>query len=75
MANEDKKDFNAMLNDSKDIPKFQTVTDEKSIEKYGGDSRILPGHVCCRLGGSSYFFLIPLLACLYLDYIQGDLLF
>lgn len=37
MANEDKKDFNAMLNDSKDMPKFQTITDVKSIEKYGGD--------------------------------------
>ncbi len=37
MANEDKKDFNAMLLNSKDMPKFQTVTDEKSIEKYGGD--------------------------------------
>lgn len=37
MANEDKKDFNAMLNDSKDMPKFQTITDPKSIEKYGGE--------------------------------------
>lgn len=37
MANEDKKDFNAMLNDSKDMPKIQTITDEKSIEKYGGN--------------------------------------
>ena len=37
MANEDKKDFNAMLRDSKDMPKFQTLTDQKSIEKYGGD--------------------------------------
>jgi len=37
LANEDKKDFNAMLNDSKDMPKFQTITDEKSIGKYGGD--------------------------------------
>lgn len=36
MANEDKKGFNAMLHDSKDMPKFQTITDEKSIEKYGG---------------------------------------
>jgi len=26
-----------MLNDSKDMPKFQVITDEKSIEKYGGD--------------------------------------
>lgn len=37
MANEDKKDFNAMLNDSKDMPKFQIITDEKSIKKYGGN--------------------------------------
>ena len=37
MANEDKKDFNSMLHDSKDMPKFQTITDQKSIEKYGGD--------------------------------------
>lgn len=36
MANEDKKDFNAMLHDSKDMPKIQTITDAKSIEKYGG---------------------------------------
>ena len=37
MANENKKDFNAMLHDNKDMPKFQTITDLKSIEKYGGD--------------------------------------
>ena len=37
MANEDKKDFNAMLHDNKDMPKFQIITDEKSIEKYGGN--------------------------------------
>ena len=37
MANEDKKDFNAMLHDSKDMPKFQIITNEKSIEKYGGN--------------------------------------
>lgn len=37
MANEDKKDFNAMLHDSKDMPKFQIITDEKSIERYGGN--------------------------------------
>lgn len=42
MANEDKKDFNAMLHDSKDMPKFQTITDKKSIEKYGGKKCILP---------------------------------
>lgn len=37
MANEDKKDFNAMLQNSKDMPKIQTITDQKSIKKYGGD--------------------------------------
>lgn len=36
MANEDKKDFNVMLKNSKDMPKFQTITDEQSIKKYGG---------------------------------------
>lgn len=36
MAGENKKDFNAMLRDSKDMPKFQTITDPKSIAKYGG---------------------------------------
>lgn len=37
MANEDKKDFNAMLHDSKDMPKMQIITDKASIEKYGGE--------------------------------------
>lgn len=41
MTNEDKKDFNAVLHDNKDIPKFQTITDEKSIEKYGGSKIVL----------------------------------
>lgn len=37
MAHEAQKDFNAMLRDSKDMPKIQVITDQKSIEKYGGD--------------------------------------
>ena len=37
MANEGKKDFNAMLHDSKDMPKFKTISDHKSIDKYGGN--------------------------------------
>ena len=41
MANEDKKDFNAMLHDSKDMPKIQTITDQKSIAKYGGSRMYL----------------------------------
>ena len=36
MANEEKKDFNAMLHDSKDMPKVQIVTDPGTIKKYGG---------------------------------------
>lgn len=37
MANEESKDFNAMLRDSKDMPKIQVITDTASIQKYGGD--------------------------------------
>ena len=37
MANENTKDFNTMLRDSKDMPKIQIITDRKSIEKYGGN--------------------------------------
>lgn len=37
MANEEKKDFNAMLHNNKDMPKFQIITGEKSIEKFGGN--------------------------------------
>lgn len=36
MANEESKDFNKMLQDSKDMPKVKIITDQKSIEKYGG---------------------------------------
>lgn len=36
MANEHKKDFNAMLNNNKDMPKIQIVTDGKTIKNYGG---------------------------------------
>lgn len=37
MANENQKDFNAMLQDDKGMPKIQIITDLKSIEKYGGN--------------------------------------
>ena len=37
MANEEKKDFNAMLADSKGMPRIQIVTDPATIRKYGGD--------------------------------------
>lgn len=36
MANEDKKDFNSMLHKDAGMPKIQILTDEASIQKYGG---------------------------------------
>lgn len=37
MANEEKKDFNAMLHKDTDMPRIQIVTDEATIKKYGGE--------------------------------------
>ena len=37
MANEEKKDFNAMLHKVTGMPKVQIVTDEATIKKYGGE--------------------------------------
>lgn len=37
MANENKKDFNAMLHRNNGMPKIQIVTDEATIRKYGGE--------------------------------------
>ena len=37
MANEDKKDFNAMLHKDTGMPKIQIVTDKATIQKYGGE--------------------------------------
>ena len=37
MANEEKKDFNAMLHRETDMPKIQIVTDEATIKKCGGE--------------------------------------
>lgn len=36
-----KKDFNAMLNNNKDMPKIQIIEDEKSIKRYGGKKMFL----------------------------------
>lgn len=36
MPHEETKDFNAMLNQDRGLPKMQTVTDPQTIEKYGG---------------------------------------
>lgn len=37
MANEEKKDFNAMLHKDTGMPKIQVVTDEATVQKYGGE--------------------------------------
>lgn len=37
MANEEKKDFNAMLKRDNGMPRIQIITDEGSIQKYGGE--------------------------------------
>lgn len=37
MANEEKKDFNAMLHKDTGMPKIQIVTDEATVKKYGGE--------------------------------------
>lgn len=37
MANEEKKDFNAMLRKDTGMPKIQIVTDEATVQKYGGE--------------------------------------
>lgn len=41
MANEKNKDFNAMLQNNKDMPKIQIIKDEKTIKKYGGNKMLL----------------------------------
>ena len=37
MANEEQKDFNAMLHKDTDMPRIQIVTDQATIKKYGGE--------------------------------------
>lgn len=41
MAKEDKKDFNVMMNNNKDMPKVIIIEDEKSIKKYGGNKMLI----------------------------------
>lgn len=41
MNNENKKDFNAMLKNNKDMPKIEIIKDQKTINKYGGNKMFL----------------------------------
>ena len=36
-----RKTFNEKLNDSKDMPKIIKVTDERSVERYGGEDMLI----------------------------------
>lgn len=36
-----RKSFNEKLNDSKDMPKIIRISDEKSIERYGGENMLI----------------------------------
>ena len=41
MANESKKDFNAMLNNKKEMPKIVEIKDEAGIKKWGGETMVI----------------------------------
>lgn len=41
MANENKKDFNKMLLNNKDMPKIQIIKDDNTIKKYGGNKMVI----------------------------------
>lgn len=41
MSKEMSKDFNKMLNNNKDMPKIQVVTDEATIKRYGGSKMLI----------------------------------
>lgn len=41
MANEDRKDFNAMLCDSKNLPKITEISDDAGVKKWGGKSLVV----------------------------------
>lgn len=41
MSNKDKKDFNAKLNDCKNLPKITEIKDEAGIKKWGGKTLVI----------------------------------
>ena len=49
MANEEKKDFNAMLHRANGMPKVQLVTDEATVKKYGGTRMYFAPPLACLL--------------------------
>ncbi len=70
LANEEKKDFNAMLHNPKNMPKIQIVTDKKTIEIYGGNKMYFAPPIdydsvfhkfCTRLGKGYRIFVTKVL--------------
>ena len=41
MSKEDKKDFNAMINNNNDMPKIVKIDDPEGIKKWGGETMII----------------------------------
>lgn len=55
MANEDKKDFNAMLHNSRNLPKITEIKDEAGVKKWGGRTLI----VAPPIDYDNYMKLVP----------------
>ncbi|WP_446681929.1 hypothetical protein [Enterococcus devriesei] len=46
MANEEQKDFNAMLHEEKGMPKMQIVTDKKTIQRLRRRKNVFRSTTC-----------------------------
>ena len=60
MGNENKKDFNVMMNNNKDMPKIQVIKDEKTIKKYGGTKTFFRNYISNYVK-KQYFKLVKIL--------------
>lgn len=45
MANEQNKDFNAMLRNNKDMPKMQIINDEKVLKNMAASDVLCPAYL------------------------------
>ena len=59
MAEKHTKNFNAMLQNSKDMPKIQITTDQKSIETYGGNRMYFAPPIDYDRGMKQPFLCLP----------------
>lgn len=59
MASENKKDFNQMMNNNKDMPKIVQINDPKGIKKWGGKTMIInEGHVIITKGNKNIKYFV-----------------